>query len=104
MLNKDEVTRLAAIFDVVEIDRHKGFYDHTRWPIEAVEWLATRLKEVNDELKEALGLTKNQSVPIHSDTVSMHTLTGGIKLVATWDKANGYYRCLFCDVPTFTAT
>jgi hypothetical protein len=111
MLNKDEVARVEACIAILNLETENG----CRYPsIETatVTWLATRLKEINNDLKESIDnfneLKKEvmkQLVPteVHSDTVSLDT-PNGTKLIATWDKGTSCYRCLFCDVPTFTAT
>src|SRR3954470_2731400 len=110
MLNKDEVARVEACIAILNLETENG----CRYPsIETatVTWLATKLKEVNGNLKESINnfneLKKEvmkQLVPteVHSDTVSLD-MPNGTKLIATWDKSTSCYRCLFCDMPTFTA-
>ena len=53
MLNKQEELRLAAILDVARVDIENKVKDAREYKVEGILWLASKLQELNNELKRA---------------------------------------------------
>jgi hypothetical protein len=53
MLNKQEELRLGALLDVARVDIENNVKDAREYKVEAILWLASKLQELNNELKRA---------------------------------------------------
>jgi hypothetical protein len=52
MLSEDEEERLDGMISLAENDRNKGLDHGGEFTLDAVLWLATKLKETNNELSQ----------------------------------------------------
>jgi hypothetical protein len=52
MLSNNERARLAAILGISRIDEERGVKFSSEYSIEVVRWLALKLEEINNTLKE----------------------------------------------------
>lgn len=53
MLNKDEAHKLGQLRDKLRVQRNRGMTMMYPMQLDDLEWLAEKLKEVNEELKVA---------------------------------------------------
>lgn len=102
MLSKEEELRLASILGVTRIDIQRNSIWATEYKIEAVQWLALKLKEANDELKEQNKLKETiqdfvePKPPVEFPNPLTVQYKGTTRIVAIWEKDR--YVCSWCGV------
>lgn len=77
MLNEEDEYRLAAVLGITREDLRQdpNIYAY-EYRVDAVLWLADKLKEVNDELKKEKLITQKQQAAINIMSEDLNSLRG----------------------------